>query len=456
MLSRKNTAFQYIIAASAALGVALGLSVLIGPSVIQDLFQRYNLRATGNNARWFSYMVQHYPTLFFWYPLVIAFTGALAAFRKFWHSSVETLFVAILLGFLTRAYLSTFLCGSGDLVVITRVADMMLRGVDYYAHTTYPYPPLFAFILALPVQFIKQLGLPPEIALKILNIGSDLAIGIFLARLIMQHQVSNRWIWVAAYLLNPVAIYMAGYHGNLESITLLACLVSLVWLQRDERKYLIAGSLILGIAIGIKPWPAIFLPALLIRSNIRRASLLLVLSALPLIVSILLGGIVIGSFDFLERIIHYKGVAGIGGISKFAMYISYISGGDPSIVLDFFKDSRLPVLILWSGLIAVAWRTRSKSMVEAWTACCLTSYILASNVANQYILWVLPWSILARYRFGFAYTMVATLYLAFQPLSPNRIDLFNLGAILVIAVWICSLLWWIHLLRGANSKSLSN
>ncbi|MDD4857770.1 MAG: glycosyltransferase 87 family protein, partial [Candidatus Krumholzibacteria bacterium] len=388
-------------------------------------------------------MSQHYTLLFFWIPTAIIIFGAIAVCRRFWAYSNESLVAAIMIGFLVRAYLSVFLCGSGDTVTITKAAELLSSGSDFY-NGKYSYPPLYIMIIAWPVHAIEQLGLRPEIVHKALNLGADLALGIWLARRMIRENTAISWIWVAAYLLNPVAIYNAGYHGNLESVTLLICFAGFVFLQREGLRCLILGTLMLGIATAMKHWPAILLPSVLFRHPIRRTPIILLCFFAPTMISVFGYGLIIGNYGFLRQIVGYKGIVGLDGISKVALVIASAFGGSTEKVANFFAVSKLSNLALVFGLLTVAWQTRRKSLSFAWAASCVTFYALAPNLARQYLLWVIPWAIAARMRFCGIYTVVISLYLVLQPRFPNRPELFNFGGILAVSVWLCCVLWFIH------------
>jgi uncharacterized membrane protein len=203
--------------------------------------------------------------------------------------------------------------------------------------------------------------------------------------------------------LGPSFIAISGVHGQIDAVAILPAVAALSVWERDrpERRAWVAGLLI-GIGIAIKTVPGLMVFALLPSARARgeAAKLIAAAAIVPLIAA--LPEIVAAGTGWMSVLTHYHGGVGLGGLSLLAQ---------PNLPLDWlhvgsYAPNPVSVWLVGHGnVIAVAaiavvaalllyWRVEAPlGAVAIW----LTVYVFGVNFFMQYMVWGLPFFLMAGY-----------------------------------------------------------
>lgn len=338
----------------------------------------------------------------------------------------------VLVGLALRLAPAPFTSWSPDLVPwLTRIQELQ-HGIPLYDHLDFSYPPLFGDLLALVgwpfIAHALPLGSSPA-ALRGLSISSGLLAGtiptpaltlafklpailadagtaLALAALARRIGLFGRdHLVAAAWLFNPLSIFISGVHGQFDALPVLMTVLALL-LVIDE-VWLFAG---VAIALGIlfKVYPIYLLPLFALAPlmgphsiDIRRVAFawlrMLAGLALPLLAFTLTLDRQQALTAVFSRSQTSSGLGGglglmfLGVLPPIAKAAAPFAGGIHSAL----------TLLLGIGAAAIlvgAWRGRGRGPVTLVLAAGSTLALLlltTSTVNPQYVLWPLPFLILA-------------------------------------------------------------
>lgn len=150
------------------------------------------------------------------------------------------------------------------------VHDFHQAGANVLAHrdpilntrpTGWNYFPTYAFVLAAPVWIERHFHVPWLVVGRLVAIAFDLGLVALLTRL-AGRRAGLRWA------CNPFAILVCAVHGQMEPACLFFALAAFATARNGRAA---TAGLLLGVAISVKSWPVLFLPALLQGLPGRRA-----------------------------------------------------------------------------------------------------------------------------------------------------------------------------------------
>ena len=173
-----------------------------------------------------------------------------------------------------------------DLVHDFRIAgENVLHHRDPTLHSRprgWSYLPTYGFLLAGMVAVQDLTGLPWQWVARFLPIAFDLGVVALVCALAGRERGGLR---AFQYACTPIAIFVSALHGQMEPLCLLLALGAFLALR--SRAVLVAGALI-GLAISVKTWPVLFLPALLLGLSTWRDRVRLLLAAAAVGLALLL------------------------------------------------------------------------------------------------------------------------------------------------------------------------
>jgi uncharacterized membrane protein len=228
---------------------------------------------------------------------------------------------------------------------------------------------------------------------------------------VVQNHVRSRGASQAAGLvsaalvaLGPSFVAISGVHGQIDAIAILPAVIALSAWERDflGRRALVAGLLI-GLGASIKTVPAFMVLALLPSARSRREALELVAATLvvPLVAALPL--LIAAGTGWLSTLIHYHGGSGLGGLSLVAqpdLTLNWLHvGNDPLTDVSLWLIHHGNVIAEVALLVAFAFLLRFRApaplaAVVVW----LTVYAFGVSFFMQYMVWGLPFFLMAGYR----------------------------------------------------------
>lgn len=347
--------------------------------------------------------------------------------------------VLLVLGIGIRLLLAPYTSWSPDVHAWATFAQEVAGGLDPYATRSFSYPVGWADILGAVVRVLAhwadpagyQLALPAlrdlasltrvtdwrvttpafTCAVKLPAIAADGAIGALLHAVVAPRRGERAARRIAAaWLLNPLAIFVSAVHGQFDSLAALLCLVALVLLA-DGRRFLAGAALALAVLtkayplVLAVPWAAVVAGIALRRegpAGLRRAATDLAAlgagaataAAIPLWPTLggAMGATVVSRGDTV--------IVG-GGLNPW--FVQYIPGAETAVEAHagaFGTALTGLFLLVLAGTAVVAFRDCRREApplpaLARASAATLVALLLTSRATNpQYLIWALPFLLL--------------------------------------------------------------
>lgn len=272
-------------------------------------------------------------------------------------------------------------------------------------------------------------------------------------------------------LFSPLLVLESGWHGQLDLAATLCAVGGIVAWGRAgiQRRALVAGLLI-GLALAIKTVPGIVVLALVPHARGRRElmTLLAATAAVPL-----LGAapwLWTDHHSILERLTHYHGLAGLGGLSLLAqprtaqLWLNGTAVPFSSLQVHLQAHGGAFVLVGLAVGTVVLIRYKPAPAVGA-VLLFLIVYATAVNWTQYYLVWVLPFLLLAGWiRLSVAFQIILSLPVAMvygrailHPTFATPPDLWSTGVTMgvyvpvMLALWAATVLGAVVLVRRFNA-----
>ena len=340
----------------------------------------------------------------------------------------------------------------------------------YLAPRLYPYPAAWIWVEVAAEWLARHAGVSFALAVKTPVLLADAALAGLLAGWALDRMAAGTrptFSWAGwAYALHPVAVLVAGFHGQFDAAALLALLYAL---RARERGHLDRSALTLAAGIALKSFPVLVLPFVLLFLPDARARVRYVaLAVLPVIV--LLAPFAVADRAALAReLFAYAGVADFGWIGAVRAVRAAVTGhllraGAEQWGALVPVSKGVFVLVIAALWWATAARRLRWSLEASALAVLLAFQVFYGALSAQYLLWPVPLALLLGERLAALHAAAATVALlgfyvllapgvltpAEAPLMPAAIaqGLWMAGT---IAVWLVSAAWLAGLVRRARS-----
>ena len=210
----------------------------------------------------------------------------------------------------------------------------------------------------------------------------------------------TRLAGAAIVMLGPAFALVSGIHGQIDSLAILPAIGALlVWERAGSRRALVAGLLI-GLGVTIKAPPGLVLLALLPSVRDRREAITLVAAAAALPV-VTLAPFIVADAAGVVRALGYGGIPGQGGLTLMVdpnlahHFVQNKPGVEPNAIVLFLNGNG--TILTGLTLLAVAATAAYRRMGTRETALILwlTFYVLGTGFSMQYVVWGLPFFLLA-------------------------------------------------------------
>jgi hypothetical protein len=294
--------------------------------------------------------------------------------------------------------------------------QLVLHGDNLYAGE-FPYTPLPQWFPAAALLVARATGWSFDFTFKLPLILADAATLLLLFWFLHSRggRLRSTVGWCLLWALNPVAILVSSFHGNLSSILPFLLLGAYVAAEEAEvrperRPLLIIAALTLGLAVAMRGFPVLFVPifVLLRYRSIRGAAMFVALAAAPAVVNS--APYLLYSRDaFLHNVLSYHGLTDFGWLSVLRA-LSYLNGGpqlgdfDTSLLLQ----SRDIFLAAYAIGVAATSVFRSRSFGRALLLPPLLFYGLYGGISAQYLVWLIPLALAEREPLAILFTALAT------------------------------------------------
>lgn len=319
------------------------------------------------------------------------------------------------LGFAVRVGLALGTDGVGYDLESYRIVDEALRNgdplrfyrevnesSDFGPYPRWPYPTAFLPIIAVAsaVARLTSAGLDDVVRLSISL--ADIAIAFVVQSLLAWRGASARERLAAAAVVafGPAFVAVSGFHGQLDAVAILPAVVGLaVWERSDAAHRAVLAGLLIGLGGAIKTVPLLMVLALLPSARSTRERVTLIVSA-ALVPAVAMLPFVAADPVPTLRSLQYRGAAGLGGLSLLvqpSLPTGWLAGGDVALGrLGNLLRSVAPLFTVIPALAVTAIGLRRKVAAPVMaTLVWLTFYVTTVNFFMQYLVWGLPFFLMA-------------------------------------------------------------
>jgi hypothetical protein len=367
------------------------------------------------------------------------------------------------LGLGIRLVLAFALYGSTDIgffdAIARRTIDNPLH-LYAYGHLGWAYPPGYLPWLVGAAKLDDWTGLPFQGIVQLPPILADLGIAIAV-RFYLGVRGASEGQQVAGFslvMLGPVFIAISGYHGQIDSVAILpAVLALIVWEQSSGSARAWGSGALVGLGGVIKTVPLLMLLPLLTTVRSAREAAKLVAPAIGLVVLLDLPFYLAERHGFAQAI-SYSGATGRGGLSLvldpgFAVARRTDLGaywtGHANAVSNWLS-THSGALIALGLLVFVVFALRYRpAPLEATMLLWLTVFAFSPNFFLQYLIWALPFFIMAGFMWPVAalqVVMIPALIITYLHIPTSR-PASTVYVVLMFGLW---LFWVLALIAMAR------
>lgn len=325
----------------------------------------------------------------------------------------------------------------------------------------WPYPPGYFPWILLAGELGERPPLEFQSWIRMAPVAADLLLALLVAAVLGGRGASPRArvAAVGAIALGPVLVGVSGYNGQLDPVAILPAVAALwVWTRPDlARRAVYAGALI-GIGASIKTVPILMILALAPSARSWREAAVLAGTAAG-VLAIVIAPFALTTPEEALRVFSYHGVPGFGGISLLVQpdFPQRILAGlptEPGAALLFMRDHGHQVALLPAlALLGAYLLRRREDPVRASVLLWLTVWAFGANFFLQYLVWGLPFLIVAGYlRAALAVQagLACALLLTYSAPVPESWALAGY-TVPVVAAWVAALAALVWMVRRAPS-----
>lgn len=330
--------------------------------------------------------------------------------------------LAAALGLAVRIVLACRLPAGVEIGYYSQVAGALSRGEGAYATSLNNYSPIWSGVIRLVDRASRASGISFVLLMRALVTAFDLLSAVVLWR-IARRRGSDPWRVVALFLANPVSIWVTGFQGQFDGVSLLFLLLAILVTGRGvatavERS---PAWIFLTLSIATKQITAIH-PILWVNRVRNRATLLL-----PYVVTAALFVPFAREWRSIrDNVLLYRGVPRSYGLSELVLF-------------DDRWGTPVGLLALAAGL-ATAWRLRDDpDLVRASLVLFLVLLVFAPGFGTQYAVWPLTLGALTA---GAGYFLCTVATLAWTLGSHYGIP--GSGRWMGHVVWLSFLFWLVR------------
>jgi uncharacterized membrane protein len=336
----------------------------------------------------------------------------------------------------------------------------------YLAPRLYPYPAAWVWVEVAAEWLARHTGVSFALAVKAPVVVADaLLAGILLQWARERGRDGPGPAW--AYALHPVAILVVGFHGQFDSVALLALVCGLRWLERGR---LDRSALAFAAGIALKSFPVIVLPfALLFVPGDRRARVRYALLATVPVALLLLPFALADRVALVRELFAYGGVPDFGWIGAMRAVRAVTRGQLARASAEQWSPLVTASKALFLAAAAVLWVAVARGWIRWRAEASALGVLLAFQVvygalSAQYLLWPVPLAVLLGERCLTVHAAVATLalvgfYVFLAPGVLTPADSPLLGAAVAerfwmvgtAALWVICAAWAVDLVRRGRS-----
>lgn len=361
-----------------------------------------------------------------------------------------------------------------DVYLLYTMGATFLEGRNPYLVLDFnSYPPLAIYLVAASMKISSNLHTSFVTIFKLWPNLADFISAILIYKFLVRIKTKTFYavVWSIFFLLNPIAIIISAAHGQIDSITSLFVLLSIFLLTFYSKSiHIYLSALSLGLAITFKPNPVMLIPLFLLHKRFsiqqRITYLILVLTPLSLVFIPFVNQ---QPGTVLSRMLSYLGVNDLS-YAAILRGIWYQNNASTTIPLsnELLNTSKYVFMSVASSLTLLI--IGSKNLAKAILTIYLAFITIYFGIGSQYLVWILPFAVLAKDKMVIFYTLfgfIALLgfYLFFgpdilfgkslsiEPFQTKYIYLYFIGNLLF---WMFNIFWLIKIIKSYFENQYSS
>jgi dolichyl-phosphate-mannose-protein mannosyltransferase len=360
--------------------------------------------------------------------------------------------IALLLGGALAVRLIPLAFGieSTDILLYRQQAIAVTHAKNVYAvtHNVFPYAPVSMFYPAFCLGLSRTLGIPFDVVIKLFAILAD--VGIVFVLYALSGKLFARRVAIgcaALYALNPVSILVSSFHGNIMPLVVLLMLTAYMLFRIDQDRNLVVSGLVLSLAVGWRSFPILLLPFFLasiegMAKKIRFAACVIVpvgFSMLPFAYA--------DARAMLSEMLSYSGwgihhgpFAIVRGLYLESM--GQITWENPPEWTWWMTSSKFAFLTLYGITVMFS---RKIGLLNGILVTFFLFYFVYSGVASQYLMWTVPFLLLAdrkatfwSYELAATYALVVFYWIFFPDILFGTLAIPRLDAVALLPQYVLS------------------
>lgn len=217
---------------------------------------------------------------------------------------------------------------------------------------------------------------------------ADFSIIFILYYIAKKYQFGRPRLVASLYALHPIALYVAGYHGQRDSIWLLFTLISIICIK--QKNFLMAG-LFLGIGISFKLPPIFLIPYFFFYVSGFKNKILYVSSIFLTFFILNLPEIVTHFGPVYKQVFSYKGWLGWWGFSGIANKIDLGYKTEISETVNSISRIVMYIAVL---VVSYVMNIKKRDIFTSILTIIFAIFIFSPVFASQYLIWPLPFIVL--------------------------------------------------------------
>jgi len=367
------------------------------------------------------------------------------------------IFIIIIVALFLRILPVLFGCESADMVMYRQQANPVLGGQNIYqaTHRVFPYSPLSMWIPALFLLLSIKFNLPFYIIMKTPALLGDIFLSVAIYYWLIRFKKNRSLAFRGGllYAANPIAILISAFQGNFMSIPTLFTFLAVVVLLYDPDNNYRLSALLLGLGIGFRGFPVLFLAPIFLAVKISLPKKISYLGYAILPVAILcVPFLLLNSRAMLGEIFGYSGFSDFG-LTAIIWNLTFLINNPE---LQSLSDKLVLILTCWSKLIFVfvygiiLLLRNSLNLIKTVLLICLGFYFFYTGVSSQYFIWVIPFLYFLKDKISKYYIILGTyallsFYFKYHPeiiFGRFNPDLAYATKVLFINLFVAQLLFW--------------
>jgi len=325
---------------------------------------------------------------------------------------------------------------------------MQMQNVYTVTHNVFPYTPVSMFYPALCLRLSGTLGVPFHVVIKLFAILAD--VGIVLALFGLGARLVPRRTAIASaalYASSPASILVSSFHGNIMPFVVLLILAAYLLFRQDPEGNLTVAGLLLGLAVGWRSFPILLLPFFLASIDGRANK---VRFAAWAIVPVMLSMAPFAWADapsMVREMLTYSGWGihhGPFGVLRglHLLSIGSITWANPPAWTPWVTASKFVFLALYGIAVLLSKRL---GLLNGILVTFFLFDVVYAGVASQYLIWALPFLLLAErramfwaYQLAAAYALIVFYWIFFPDILFGALGLPGVGGVALLGHYVVS------------------